>query len=252
MSQAKVTPPSSHRRLISQILEYLHDTASLSTLPGPEDLASQILTSYRRPFAKSKSLSSEADSIEKIKRDAAVCLKCQLGERRQKFVDFGDNPSATVLVLTDIPNYWDQIHGRLFSDRTGQLLEKILKSIDIRRDQVYMTAAIKCASSRELPGDLSPVEVCLYYLDRELIQIRPQMILGFGEVTYRTLFKRVEGFSEARGKWLTYKSYPLLLTHHPRDLLLDPSLKRETWEDLKKHLPVIAQKGHPDQTSQGL
>jgi DNA polymerase len=129
--------------------------------------------------------------------------------------------------------------GRLFSPEAGQLLDKMLGSIGLSREQnCYLTAAVKCPIP--LTGDI-PLEApasCLGFLARELDLLKPAFILCLGRTAARLLLGSAETMERLRGRFFDYQGasgfgIPLLPTYHPEECLEEPGLKRPIWEDLK-------------------
>ncbi len=170
---------------------------------------------------------------EKVKK----CEKCFLCLKRKNFVNFGSNENKNIMIISDQASFYDQIQGFCFSDKNGILLKKILKALNIKYEDCYITTAIKCASTTELPYDLSDVEVCKNYLEEEIKYSKIKFIIAFGQITYRFLFSIKEEeikFNTIRGKILSYRKTPIVFTHHPKEITINPLLKKETWIDLKK------------------
>lgn len=167
-----------------------------------------------------------------LRKTVGSCVKCHLGTRRRKFVRFGGGFQKNIFVLTDLPEFYDEVQERYFAGEDGALLSKMLSAIELKADDIHLSGALKCASAETIGADTGKVGVCTAYLDREIGLLQPRFILAFGELTYRLLFKNHD-FKNVRGQFLNYHGADILFTHHPRDLMRDGSLKKEAWTDLK-------------------
>ncbi len=230
----KIKIPSSHYYLYRNIYLYLDQTLGAGEddiLSG--DLSREVLANYRNKQASLPDKKVLLDIREEVKN----CQKCPLAQRRKNFVSFGTEKKQQLMILTDIPDYYDEVQGYYFSDRCRELFNNIMKAIGLDTDSLYISAAIKCVSCKAL-DDLTPYRVCLQYLHRELDVNDFKLIIGFGEVAFRMLFPD-DDFRQHRGRITKYKGIPVIFTYHPRTMLYDTSLKQKTWQDLKPHLDFI-------------
>lgn len=106
------------------------------------------------------------------------------------------------------------------SGRTGELLDKMLGAINLSRTENCYLAQLMESSDRA-------------NLETEIAIIKPLIILSLGKTTAQNLLKTAEDIKNLRGRIINYNGIPLMATYHPEDLLLDETLKRPVWEDLK-------------------
>ncbi len=183
------------------------------------------------PVAQKK----ESD-LKKRHRLIHECVKCPLGRKERAAIP--NEKKSSIMILNDIPSFYEQMQGEYFQDKAGQLFKKILKALNIDVKKVYFTSAIKCASTFEMDNQLNKVSVCLEHLMSELNIIQPKLILAFGKNIYRLLFEK-DNFASIRGQKLKFREIDVVFTYHPRDLLLDEQLKKDCWNDLKPYLSEI-------------
>ena len=251
----KLVIPRQDYLFYKTLYTYLHGTLNVKAdVTRHHPLAEALLRKYRRQDeGKFSSFSSKKPrivldtssssleknpSIEQIHAAVEGCDKCPLSKKRKNFVSFGLSHSTPVMVLLDQPSYYDETQRTLGAqDKCGQLLRKILGSLEISFEKVYLTAVMKCASISELPYNLEPMKPCRHYLNAEIKRIEPKFLLGFGEITYRYLFEPEKNdFSrKVAGKRLSYEGRPIVFTHHPKELLMDFTLKKETWQHLSPY-----------------
>ncbi|HEY0377047.1 MAG TPA: uracil-DNA glycosylase [Pyrinomonadaceae bacterium] len=157
---------------------------------------------------------------------------------RAEFADrvfiFGEGlPGARVAVVGESPGAPDIDSGRPFMGPAGQMLNRILEAIGLKRDDCYLTNTVKMISSGD---ELTPDVLSFFtpYLHRELRVVRPEVVIAFGNTPTRALLKTKKPISKMRGEFHDYQGSKLMPTFNPAYLLRDPSKKREVWEDMKK------------------
>jgi uracil-DNA glycosylase family 4 len=162
-----------------------------------------------------------------------ACRKCQLGHTRQHSVPGEGSAQAGLVVVGEAPGATEDDTGRPFVGRAGQLLNDILKAIELKREDVFICNVLKCRP----PGnrDPEPLEVaaCSPYLHRQLELIRPRVILAMGKPAARALLGSNASLNDLRGKVHRYRGIPLIVTYHPAALLRNPHWKRPTWDDVR-------------------
>jgi DNA polymerase len=174
------------------------------------------------------------DPLALLARTAADCALCRLSETRRTVVFGEGNPHADVMFIGEGPGAEEDRTGRPFVGQAGQLLERMLFAIGLRRDQVYITNIVKCRP----PGNRDPkddeVVPCAPYLDRQIELISPKVLVALGKPASHRLTGTKKPISALRGRWLSYRGVPLMPLFHPAYMLRTPSAKREAWADLKK------------------
>jgi DNA polymerase len=147
---------------------------------------------------------------------------------------FGEGSrGARVAVVGESPGAPDIESGRPFMGPAGLMLERILSSISLKRDDCYLTNTVKIIST----GDEMTSDVLAFftpYLHRELAVVRPEVVISFGNTPTRALLRTKKPISQLRGEFHDYNGMKLMPTFNPAYLLRDPSKKREVWEDMKK------------------
>ncbi len=152
----------------------------------------------------------------------------------------GDNESR-VVVVGESPGAPDVDSEKPFMGPVGQLLEKILLAVGLRRDDCYLTNVVKFVSA----GDEITPEILSFftpYLHREIAAVRPEVIVSLGNTPTRALLNIKKPISKVRGEFFDYHGTKLMPTFNPAYLLRDPSKKREVWEDMKKVRDLLARK----------
>ena len=140
---------------------------------------------------------------------------------------------ARVAVVGESPGAPDIDSGKPFMGPAGQMLNRILEAIGLKREDCYLTNTVKIISSGD---ELTPEILSFFtpYLHRELLVVRPEVVISFGNTPTRALLSTKKPISKMRGEFHDYQGMKLMPTFNPAYLLRDPSKKREVWEDMKK------------------
>ena len=144
------------------------------------------------------------------------------------------NPDADLVFVGEAPGRDEDRLGEPFVGRAGQLLTKIIASIGLTRDEVYIANVVKCRppdNRNPAPGE---VETCEPFLFRQLDVIRPRVVVALGAFAIRTLLGTDQAVSRLRGQVYEYRGAKLVPTFHPAFLLRSPDRKRDVWEDMKQ------------------
>ena len=172
-------------------------------------------------------------SLDELNEVICTCVKCPLGYTRNRFVFGVGNPHADVVLIGEAPGAEEDAQGEPFVGRAGQLLNKILEAVGMRREEVYICNIIKCRPPGNRDPSPSEMETCIPYLWKQLDLIRPKVILCLGRVSAQMLLRTNDGLNKLRGKVFEYQGSKVLVTYHPAALLRNPGWKRPTWEDMQ-------------------
>ena len=161
------------------------------------------------------------------------CLKCGLGHTRTNFVFGVGNPNADVMFIGEAPGADEDMQGEPFVGRAGQLLNKIIEAVQLKREEVYICNILKCRP----PGNRDPqpteMETCTPYLMKQIDLIKPKFIICLGRISAQWLLQTTAGLSALRGTVHDFQDAKLIVTYHPAALLRNPNWKRPAWEDMK-------------------
>ena len=173
------------------------------------------------------SLKSYSDSI-------AGCMKCPLGKTRNNIViGYGDS-HADIVFVGEAPGKDEDLQGLPFVGRSGKLLDKMLASINLSREKVYILNVLKCRPPNNRDPKQSEIDECENYLKQQLDIISPKLIVALGRISAMTLLRIKESLSNMRKNIYKYEGIDFLATYHPAALLRNPNFKKFAWEDLKK------------------
>jgi len=173
--------------------------------------------------------------------EAAIrgCLKCALGPGRLNFVFGEGDPRAGLMFIGEGPGRDEDLQGRPFVGKAGELLDKMIGAIGLSRQEVYIANVVKCRppdNRTPLPDEAT---ACLGYLRRQIELIQPKVIVTLGATPLRELVGLKEGITKVRGQWKRIetggRSIPVMPTFHPAYVLRQytQDVRRAVWGDLK-------------------
>jgi DNA polymerase len=179
-----------------------------------------------------------SDTIEKIAAEIRACNRCQLCAKRKNAAPGEGVARPLVMVIGEGPGAEEDAQGRPFVGRAGQLLDKMLSSIQLSRNtNCFIANVVKCRPPENRDPYPEETSACAGFLKRQIALLSPKFILVAGRVAARTLLDTSEPVGKLRGKFMEYAldntTIPLLITYHPAALLRNEELKRPAWEDLK-------------------
>lgn len=181
-----------------------------------------------------------AKTLDELREVVGACTKCSLAETRRNVVFGSGNFQARLVFVGEAPGYEEDVQGKPFVGRAGQLLTDIIeKGMNLKRDtDVYICNVLKCRPPENRNPRPDEIECCEPFLIRQLEIIRPRVICALGTFAAQTLLKTKVPIGQLRGKWHFYHGIPLRATYHPAYLLRNPADKRKTWMDVLEVLKV--------------
>ncbi|RLA94483.1 MAG: uracil-DNA glycosylase [Deltaproteobacteria bacterium] len=185
------------------------------------------------PFSQAPTELDPEEELERLREEVARCKACPLHRTRKNPVLGEGDPRAILVFVGEAPGGEEDLQGRPFVGRAGELLTRIIEAMGLRREEVYITNILKCRP----PGNRNPrpeeIKACLPFLFRQLEVIRPKMICALGTFAAQTLLGTKEKISGLRGRFHQWRGIKLMPTYHPAFLLRNPQYKRDVWEDVK-------------------
>lgn len=163
----------------------------------------------------------------------AACQRCALHAAGRRQTVFSDgSPQAALMFIGEGPGEEEDIQGKPFVGRAGQLLTKMIEAMHLRREDVYICNIVKCRPPQNRVPAEEEAKACLPYLERQIALVHPKWIVVLGATPLLHLLG-MKGITALHGKWQEYRGIPVMPTYHPAYLLRVPTKKRETWDDLK-------------------
>ncbi len=178
--------------------------------------------------------SNQVMSLESIRAEIGDCQRCKLAPKRTNIVFGSGNPNAELVFVGEAPGYDEDIQGLPFVGRAGQLLTKIIESIDLKRENVYICNVLKCRPPENRNPEPDEVASCNPFLKKQLASIKPKIVCCLGTFAAQTVLQTPAPISKLRGKFIDMDGIRVIATFHPAYLLRSPDKKREVWEDMKQ------------------
>ncbi len=164
----------------------------------------------------------------------SACRLCSLCSTRTQTVFADGSPTARLLFVGEAPGRDEDAQGLPFVGRAGQLLNKMIAAIDLKREEVYICNVLKCRPPDNRVPAPDEVESCRPYLEQQIALVKPALVCALGLSAAQALLQTKASMSSLRGKTFTYRGIPLIPTYHPAALLRNPGLKRDAWTDLQR------------------
>jgi len=185
------------------------------------------------PLQHQRTTVNKDQPLENIRSELGECTRCKLHQHRRHIVFGTGNPAAQLVFVGEGPGGEEDVQGKPFVGRAGQLLTKIINSIDLTREEVYIANIIKCRPPNNRNPEPDEIKACEPFLIKQLDAIKPKIICALGTFAAQTLLETDERISRLRGKFIPYRNSRLIATFHPAFLLRNPQRKRDVWEDMK-------------------
>lgn len=182
------------------------------------------------------------ESLDKIRKDLGDCQLCQLGKTRKNLVFGVGNPQARIVFVGEGPGADEDLKGEPFVGEAGQVLNRIITAMGLKREEVYICNVVKCRP----PGNRDPqseeIEACSPFLLRQIQSVNPEVVVTLGKFATHTLLGVKDPISRLRGKFRDYHGVPLMPTYHPSYLLRnkgDSGPFWEVWDDMVQVLQLL-------------
>jgi len=212
-------------------------------LPAERNPLPEIEAAPARPAA-SMTRDQKAAALHEIdESEVKGCTKCALSQGRHKTVFGEGDPDARLMFVGEGPGQDEDMTGRPFVGRAGELLTKMIAAMGLRREDVFIANVVKCRP----PGNRAPApdeaEACWSYLVRQIAIIQPEVIVTVGNPATHALLDTTLGITKLRGTWQTLPAIgpgvggtAVMPTFHPAYLLRQytPDNRRKVWADLQK------------------
>ena len=189
------------------------------------------------------SKSKHKETLEQIRADIGDCTRCKLHLKRTHIVFGEGNLKAELMFIGEGPGHDEDVTGRPFVGRAGQLLTKIIEAMKLKREDVYIGNIVKCRPPDNRAPEPDEVSTCEGFLHRQIAVIGPKVIVCLGSVAAQNLLKTERKISSFRGQWQEWNGVSVMPTYHPAFLLRNPAMKKEVWADMKKVLEFLKKGG---------
>ena len=179
--------------------------------------------------------------LQHMDEEIRECMACPLSDSRDGAVP-GEGPEdARVVFIGEAPGRQEEKEGRPFVGRAGSILNELLSSIDLARDEVYITNVVKCRPPDNRDPTAEEIAECREYLDREIDRIAPAVIVTLGRFAMQAMFRRygIEAGSIGEERGTVHRverdgrTLTLIPVYHPAAAIYDPKKKDVLLEDFR-------------------
>ncbi len=206
----------------------------ISQLEFFRDIGVTSLEIHTQPKTPSLPVETGVPTLDAVRQEMGDCRRCKLAPKRTNIVFGSGNPKAELVFVGEAPGFDEDQQGLPFVGRAGQLLTKIIESIDIKRDDVYICNVLKCRPPENRNPEPDEVAACNPFLRKQLAAIQPKIVCCLGTFAAQTVMQTTQPISKLRGKFHDMDGMRVIATFHPAYLLRSPDKKREVWEDMKQ------------------
>ncbi len=174
--------------------------------------------------------------LKKLRDEIGDCQRCKLSNGRKNIV-FGEGSiDAEIMFIGEGPGEDEDLQGRPFVGKAGQLLTKLIEKMGFKREDVYIGNIVKCRPPGNRDPEEDEISACSPFIKKQAEIISPKVIVSLGRISTQTLIGMKIPIGKLRGKFYQFENIPLMPTFHPSYLLRNPKDKWLVWEDAQKVL----------------
>jgi len=223
--------------------------ARVATPPAPMRVAVAPDTRHRTPdsghilrppspsfnlFEAAPAPPSGPETLEQIRQNLGDFRRCKLAPTRKTIVFGEGNPHAELVFIGEGPGADEDEQGLPFVGRAGKLLNRMMQTVGLKREDVYICNVVKCRPPENRPPEKDEVDACSPFLYRQIEAIKPRLICCLGAPAVRTVLGIKEGITKIRGQFYDFGSCKALATVHPAYVLRNPREEKILREDFEK------------------
>lgn len=183
----------------------------------------------------------QQETLPQIQADLGNCTRCKLHHSRTNIVFGEGNPNAEIMFIGEGPGETEDLQGRPFVGRAGQLLDKIIEAMGYKRADVYIANVVKSRPPNNRPPEQDEIAACSPFLFRQITAIQPKILVALGGTALKCLLGEEAKITKLRGQFIEFRGIPLMPTFHPSYLLRNPSAKKVVLEDMQNVLQRLKQ-----------
>ncbi len=172
-------------------------------------------------------------SWEELEARCQSCHNCSLGETRTNLVFGVGSRNAEVLFIGEGPGEQEDLTGQPFVGRGGQLLDDMMGSIGLHREDVYIANIVKCRPPHNRDPLNVEMEACIGHLRNQVALLRPKIIVCLGRIAAMQVITPDFKITRDHGQWVEKNGVYITALFHPAALLRDPRRRPDTFQDLK-------------------
>lgn len=206
------------------------EAAKAQALPGKAPV--RVVEPKIDPIEEAVKAALAAPDLPSLQQAMAQYPHCPLKRGARNLVFADGVPGAKVMLIGEAPGREEDMQGKPFVGRTGQLLDRMLAAIDLSRSKdVYITNVLPWRPPQNREPKPEEIAMMLPFLQRHIALAKPDILVIVGNISCQALLGK-RGISRLRGQWAKAEGLPAIPMFHPAYLLRNPAAKRESWADL--------------------
>lgn len=177
--------------------------------------------------------------MRKIEKEAKLCKRCELSKLRKNVVFGSGNLNSKILFIGEAPGRNEDEKGIPFCGKAGKILDQLLKSISLKRENVYITSLLKCKPPENRKPKKEEIEKCRIYLEKQIEIINPEIIVCLGNFSLKFILKKFSikedlNIGKIHGKIINVGNLKILPFFHPAYALYNRKIFKIMERDFKK------------------
>jgi len=192
--------------------------------------------SYSDPFVTNRPTTAQElpDDLFQLQEIISQCYLCDLSKSRQQSMSGLGNPNAELMIIDAYVSISEDTENSFYVGKSGESLVKMIENVlRVKKEDVYITHAVKCKPLGTNTPSKSEFNSCKPYLYKQIEQVKPKVVMTLGEEAYKLLSGDDTPFEQVRGQKIKVDDYTIIPIYHPQFLLRNPSMKGDTLNDLK-------------------
>ena len=182
-------------------------------------------------------LENSKSRLKSLENKIKAIENCNLKKNASKIVFSDGNIQSPIMIVGEGPGQKEDELGKPFVGDAGNLLNKMLKAINIKRDKIYITNVVNYRPPNNRKPEPSEINRYSEFLKEHISIIDPKILILMGSTAMEAIIGSNKRISKERGQWkeviIKQKNFKVIVTFHPAYLLRKPDQKKFSWEDLK-------------------
>jgi uracil-DNA glycosylase len=184
-----------------------------------------------------------SDSLDRVAADLHDCTRCKLSAGRTNIVLSDGNPQSPIFFVGEGPGEKEDLTGKPFVGRSGQLLDRMIVAMGLDRSKVFIANIVKCRPPENRAPEVEEVATCIPFLERQIRLVRPKVVVALGKSAAQALLRTAAPIGDLRTQIHPFEMHgvqmQLIATFHPAYLLRNPPAKKEAWKDLQLAMGIL-------------
>jgi len=185
----------------------------------------------RRPANEPAAHSTVFGALQALAAKVAQCKLCALCETRTQTVFARGNPNGRVMIVGEVPGLHEDQQGRPFVGKAGQLLDRMIQSMGLTLQDVYIANVLKCRPPQDRDPQALEIAQCRAYLTEQIQLVKPKLIIAVGRFAGQFITDSTASMTMMRQTLYQYQGIKAIISYHPAYLLRHPKDKKAAYQD---------------------